>query len=205
MNSCDEIEVAVEKRLHGALGGGEAAELGAHLAQCPNCRSFEAGAKRTEQHMTSIAEGVEQRIDWDLVAKHAQRGKSHHRSEAIGYLFLLAALCGAGVGIWRTGPSSGSALPVIAALALASALLLARSWRAWRGAPVGAGSDSLPAAREAIVLRLRDARVYQVVLVICGLDAARNSPTLAVVLLGAAVALQVLWVARMRRELKDLS
>jgi hypothetical protein len=38
MSACDEFEVAVEMRRHGALGAPEAARLEEHLRACAACR-----------------------------------------------------------------------------------------------------------------------------------------------------------------------
>lgn len=73
--SCDEFEVQIEMRLHGALPVADALE--AHLATCASCRAFEDLAKRTEQTMTATVTEEAQQIDWknlrDGIAKRMER------------------------------------------------------------------------------------------------------------------------------------
>lgn len=73
--SCDEFEVQIEMRLHGALPVAD--ELDAHLATCASCRAFESLAKRTEQTMTATVTAEAKEIDWknlkDGIAKRMDR------------------------------------------------------------------------------------------------------------------------------------
>ncbi len=64
MKSCEEFEVDVEKRLHGALDPASSQSLIVHLASCASCRSFEALAGQTEKTMTSEAVLSSEGIDW---------------------------------------------------------------------------------------------------------------------------------------------
>ncbi len=63
MKGCEDYEVEIEMRLHGALAS--AVELDAHLATCASCRAFEELAKRTEKTMSSVAMAEAQTIDWE--------------------------------------------------------------------------------------------------------------------------------------------
>ena len=49
--ACDEFEISIDMRLHGALPAERQAYLDEHLARCESCRRFEAAATATTQWM----------------------------------------------------------------------------------------------------------------------------------------------------------
>ncbi len=79
--SCEENEIAIEMRLHGALEAERNHALERHLATCGSCRAFEALAKGTETMMTRQAATIAGTLDWDslfartnaFVAKQARQ------------------------------------------------------------------------------------------------------------------------------------
>jgi hypothetical protein len=79
MKGCDEFEVAIEMRLHGALDADASASLTAHLAECPSCRAFEELARGTEKTMTQEAVAHAQAVDWEALGA---RTRAFIRSQA---------------------------------------------------------------------------------------------------------------------------
>lgn len=67
MRSCDEFEMAVEMRLHGALEADRVSELEAHLGSCASCRAFETLARQTETVMATEAAIRMETVDWDAM------------------------------------------------------------------------------------------------------------------------------------------
>src|SRR5512136_843647 len=65
MAGCEEFQVAIEMRLHGALGEAGRAPLEEHLARCERCRAYEAAARGTEAVMAEEASEAVARVDWD--------------------------------------------------------------------------------------------------------------------------------------------
>lgn len=74
MTRCDEFEVAIEKRLHGALGEPEQAALEEHLAGCPGCRAYQAAARGAEAGMSQRAKAAGAEVDWARVERGIRGG-----------------------------------------------------------------------------------------------------------------------------------
>jgi hypothetical protein len=71
--TCDDFQIAIERRLHGDLGDAGAAPLDRHLSSCQACRSYEAAARRTEVAMGARAEAVLREVDWGQVQEGLRR------------------------------------------------------------------------------------------------------------------------------------
>jgi predicted anti-sigma-YlaC factor YlaD len=54
-HGCDEFEVHIEKRLHGALGETEQERLEAHLVGCEACQAYLGAARGAEAGMRARA------------------------------------------------------------------------------------------------------------------------------------------------------
>jgi len=69
MAGCEALEIAVEKRLHGALGEPEGAILEEHLADCERCRAYQAGARGAEAGLGSEASAAAAEVDWERLER----------------------------------------------------------------------------------------------------------------------------------------
>jgi len=69
MVGCEAFEIAVEKRLHGALEEPEGALLEEHLAGCERCRAYQALACGAEAAMRSEASAAAADVDWERVER----------------------------------------------------------------------------------------------------------------------------------------
>jgi hypothetical protein len=74
MDGCDGFEIAIERRLHGALGESEAPALDAHLAVCARCRAYEAAARGAEAMMAVEAREAIAQVDWARVERGIRGG-----------------------------------------------------------------------------------------------------------------------------------
>jgi hypothetical protein len=92
MTSCELQQIAIERRLHGALGQAEAALLDAHLQSCQACRAYQAAARRTEDAMGQQVEAVLQGVDWEAVRGRVAR---HRRFWAVDLGTTLSGLAAA--------------------------------------------------------------------------------------------------------------
>ncbi|HQR30060.1 MAG TPA: zf-HC2 domain-containing protein [Anaeromyxobacteraceae bacterium] len=74
MAGCEEFQVDIEKRLHGALGEAGRAPLEEHLAGCERCRAYEAAARGAEATMGAEAREAATQVDWDRVERGIRGG-----------------------------------------------------------------------------------------------------------------------------------
>ena len=93
MNNCNDFEVAIEMRLHGALARAEEEALAVHLATCANCRAFETIAKRTENVMSQQARAQLETLDWETLFSRMRTfiDRSVRTRLASGAIVLVAA------------------------------------------------------------------------------------------------------------------
>ncbi len=212
--TCQDFEVAIERRRHGALGEGERAALELHLSGCESCRAFDETVRRTEATMTAMSEAALSAADWAKV----ERGIRAHLARLVdGFLaIVLAAAVQVALAAWRG--AAGRVLTVVATLtpiALAYGLLSAyagrRLARLERGEEMFRAQLKLARGRTKVlgVLRLVTAALAVLfawqalgagreprVQVVLGVDAA----ILAVI----AVAVQLVALPRARRERAEL-
>jgi hypothetical protein len=72
MERCEDFEVSIEMRLHGALDAPQTASLADHLATCASCRGFEELAKGSENAMNQQTSLHLQTLDWDALWKRTK-------------------------------------------------------------------------------------------------------------------------------------
>jgi hypothetical protein len=93
MMSCDDFEVQIEMKLHGALS--DEAALDSHLTSCASCRAFEAIARRTEQTMTATVRMETPHVDWQNVRNAISRrlvGDGRRQLATLLVLFFAQSL-----------------------------------------------------------------------------------------------------------------
>jgi hypothetical protein len=73
MSECDDIQVAIEMRLHQALPPDGEEPLDAHLLRCAACRNFEQFARGTEKTMDEIVATYPTATEWDDVVATTSR------------------------------------------------------------------------------------------------------------------------------------
>jgi hypothetical protein len=73
MNTCEDFEIAIEKRAHLALDGAGAEKLDAHLATCEPCQRFEALVLHTERIMSNSATAAAASVNWDELSANLAR------------------------------------------------------------------------------------------------------------------------------------
>jgi hypothetical protein len=134
MTDCETFELWIEMRLHGALASSEG--LDAHLVVCPQCRSFEALAKSTEQTMTNTAAVETSQVDWQALKNAISARLSRDTKVRIGAVVgVLVTQAVAMVTfdanhhgrLARVLTSFGGMAAVV--LAIVTATALARRWR----------------------------------------------------------------------------
>jgi len=118
MAGCEAFEIAVEKRLHGALGEPEGAILEEHQAGCERCRAYQAGARGSEAGMRVEASAAAAEVDWERVEREI-RG----RVRAWPRWLAGAVLAGAWMALsaWLSAPpamSQGRTLRSLPAIAI---------------------------------------------------------------------------------------
>jgi hypothetical protein len=124
--TCDDFETAIEMRLHGALGGAEAAALDVHLATCARCRAFEAAASRMEAAMRDAASEAVKGVDWGAVEAQVERWRRRGWA-SLGPAAVTLLVWGAMTWKLHARGDPDVWVPVVAALVTAGALVLA--WR----------------------------------------------------------------------------
>ena len=127
MDSCEEFEIALGARAHGALDPATTAALEKHLAQCEGCRRFEMMANETEDVMTMNTAG---NMTWDDVMGKLQRADRHKRWLNALYAVLVAAVITAQVATKRASLPSGTIDMVVLTFGIAACgFAVYRRWR----------------------------------------------------------------------------
>jgi hypothetical protein len=126
MSECEQLEVAIEKRLHGALDTESAQALERHLASCAACRAFEALATKTEETMTTAARSHNSAMQWTDVKSRLDRMIAARRRLTVRGAAIALVVTGAAVLVLgEPGLAAGSVAAIVAAAAtviLANAL-----------------------------------------------------------------------------------
>jgi hypothetical protein len=149
MPSCDDQEIAIEMRLHGALDADASAALDAHLSTCQRCRAFEASARNAEAIMREGAQAAMETVDWGLVDRAIVRWR--WRTLALG--FAVVAI----VAYAAEGLMDGQQEPVeTGLLILVFAALGGEVWRRARSfTRAGRNADTIELLRQDLDARGR--------------------------------------------------
>jgi len=140
--TCDDFEIAIEMRLHGALGGAAAAGLDAHLVTCARCRAFAAAARGTEAAMRDAASEAAKGVDWGAVEAQVARWRRRGWVSA-GPAAVTLLVWGAMTWKLHARGDPDVWVPVLAALATVLALALAWRKRRADAARMARGGDEL--------------------------------------------------------------
>jgi predicted anti-sigma-YlaC factor YlaD len=97
MSGCEQHEVAIEMRLHGALAVEKVPELDAHLASCASCRTYEQTAKETTMALATTGD-FSQGPTWDdLKGRFRAMTREHFwlrpQDLLVGGLMCVLAFC----------------------------------------------------------------------------------------------------------------
>jgi hypothetical protein len=165
MQGCDEFQIAIEMRLHGALGVADAARLDAHLSGCQGCRAFEVLARETEATMRDVVNGELDGVDWKVVDRMVAGWRRRNRLAA-GALAVLGIIAVAEIVSlpWRENPARGFPLVALATLLALAGVGLFRWWRARRLVAAGRSMEAIAMLRAELDKRGRMVRVLGVVL-----------------------------------------
>jgi hypothetical protein len=121
MKPCEEFELQIEMRLHGALHATRAAALDAHLSHCAACRAFETLSQETEKNMTAQTMADVGAVDWQAMREQIRaklKGDSRRR-----FKMSLLVLAVEAPAIWMM--TAGHAREVLVKFASAWAILVA--------------------------------------------------------------------------------
>jgi predicted anti-sigma-YlaC factor YlaD len=212
MPSCDEIEIALERRAHGdALEADLAASVDAHVAGCERCRAYAAAMTVTSAGLASIAESASASVDWAEVERRI-RERSMSR---LGHVLVvgaigLACVLVAGFGIAPPGHLPETLLVMLLVSAVPVAIRITAVYRGTRRSLALTSRDDLFAAERAYLAhRLRVVRSgrWVALAVVVGVLATavaepRLSARLGYVVLGLFVA--VVWIRTVRVSLPEL-
>jgi hypothetical protein len=129
--ACDEFEVDIERRRHGALDAAGAERLDRHLEDCPACRAYQQLVTSSEDVMSGSAMESLQSINWSLLESRLARARAWRRWSpwlAVAALAALVPLTAAGVPeeARQVTAAVGGALAVVITV---SNFLRARAWR----------------------------------------------------------------------------
>src|SRR4051812_40102812 len=101
--SHEDFEVAIEKRLHGALTPEEAEPLAQHLAGCEACRRFEALTQTTEATMSTMTTQLDQTLPWEAIRRRVMAARRSSLNRGVLYALLATALMVAVGADWNLG------------------------------------------------------------------------------------------------------
>ena len=88
--SCENYEVEIGMREHGALDAVEAAALDAHLATCAGCRAFAAGSGSIETALKERVAEEAAKVDWARLQREVMAWRRNYLLKLIlAPLFLL--------------------------------------------------------------------------------------------------------------------
>ena len=160
--SCDAFEIAIEKRLHGALEESEEAPLAAHLATCAQCRAYEAAARGAEAGMEERTREALSGVDWERVERGIRGGLYASVRMLAGA--VLAAAWVAGI-VWLSTPAAlrgermARALPAMGIVVVLVAFVAAYAAR--RLAALADRAEMLEVYRHVVAANLAWARRMQ--------------------------------------------
>jgi hypothetical protein len=140
--TCNEWEVRIERRGHGALAADEAGELEAHLAECAPCRAYAGLARGSERTMQTAGAELGERIDWERVRAGVDHGARRARRELWVGAFFAMGITAVWVTIppWQKVLASPVVVTVLLAALIPAAALCAIAFRHIRGRALSAGA-----------------------------------------------------------------
>jgi hypothetical protein len=156
---CQGFEIAVEKRLHGALAEPERAALDEHLAGCERCPAYQAAARGAEAGMRAEASAAVAELAWERVERGIRRSVRAWPRWLAG-----AVLAGAWVALvaWLSAPPelrSGRMLRALPAVAIVVVLVaLVAGYSARRLAARVDQGEMLATYRQVVAANLQWAR-----------------------------------------------
>jgi hypothetical protein len=216
--NCDEHEIDVERRAHGALGPEEARALDEHLAGCERCRAFAALVGGVDAGLRGAAEEAARAVRWDVVERRL--GERARRMRRARWLVPVALLATAAVAFALGLPAGGALVMAGGAVATTvAARALAARWLAELARAEASREGLLAFSRKQVDAELRAARVGSValaalavaqvaVLEVLGPPTAGGRAAVvagAALLLVTAAALGLREAPRLRRERAELS
>src|SRR5262249_20605815 len=131
MSLCNDHEVEIEKRLHGALEPDRVAALEAHLADCATCRAFERGARKMEEAIRAMPVAAGGGPGWGRVAAELEKVVRKHRRRISYHMLLVALIAGTVIAIQRHAPL-GSLMVFVLALLAGAAIAALPNWMTLR-------------------------------------------------------------------------
>jgi len=210
MQTCQDFEIAIEMRLHGALERASEEPLRAHLAGCASCRAFETLATNTEATMTTAAAHELATMDWDrFFSRLVKRGWS----PALLVTPLMFALLFFIVGDVASSPWARAGIAAGGTLLYAFPLAYGAAWLATKFRVRQSRSGDLVATYRAQLEReARQARgttwalsiVFSSVLIYDLLHSILTSVFLTLVMIATAAYDNRVRLPRVRRELEAL-
>jgi len=149
MPSCDECEIAIEMRLHGAIEADASTALDAHLSTCQRCRVFEAAARNSEAIMREGAQAAMETVDWGVVDRAIARWRLRTLALGVAVVAIVAYTV--------VGLVEGRQEPVeTALLSLVLAALGSEVWRRARSFTMaGRNGDTIELLRQELDARGR--------------------------------------------------
>ncbi len=168
MQSCEDFEVRVEMRLHGALDVPEAAILAGHLSACTSCRAFEALAAGSENAMNQRARTQLQTLDWDeLWSRTRSMIARQSRDQVLASAVVAVAITPAIMLIEGNVLQTGIGMLVLWSAAIGWRLLSARRKLAAIVGYQGDTGELLFFYRRELEDRLRSARAIVPIFAVC--------------------------------------
>jgi anti-sigma factor RsiW len=124
MPDCEHFEIAVDRRLRGALSKDEENELEAHCANCASCRAYAETARAMQVGLHSLADDARSNVDWDHVERSIEqrlRARMHKLYAGVATGAFAVAL-----GTWGFAPPGEAAVLGLKMGAIVGAVVLAR-------------------------------------------------------------------------------
>ena len=124
MTSCEEFEIAIGMRQHGALDVAAVEELDRHLAGCESCRRFADSTQMTEKIMADSGFVLAQGMDWERVRGRIQTMADRVRWQMLALLVSFPLVAAWLLWTWRPGSDAMVAVTVATMIVIMLVLLL---------------------------------------------------------------------------------
>jgi len=154
---CEEFEIHIERRAHGALDAEQAPVLEAHLASCERCRAFDRLVRQVGTELRLRAEDAAKEVPWPAV-EHRLQEQRQGLERAI-WLVPAALLATAAATLALGLPPIGAGImAAVALLTTAAAWRIRRQWQTELGRTLPNREGILAFFRRQIDADLRAAR-----------------------------------------------